>query len=142
MTTTAPMLSGQLPESYRRRLDQRLREERPDWDTAERLRRIEATVEFLRCCALPDAPRLSPSPLLDPIWHEMLMFTAEYREFCRSLGVDFIDHEPLLDDSAERPAVAETVAFMRSHGVSFEDTADLWLRKDLEPKCCSSHVRS
>ena len=36
---------------------------------------------------------LSPSSLIDQVWHEHILNTAKYREACTVLGV-FIDHDP------------------------------------------------
>ena len=36
---------------------------------------------------------LSPSALIDQVWHEHILHTVKYREACTSLGV-FIDHDP------------------------------------------------
>ena len=36
---------------------------------------------------------LSPSSLIDQVWHEHVLHTAKYREACTALGV-FIDHDP------------------------------------------------
>jgi hypothetical protein len=38
----------------------------------------------------------SPSKLIDPAWHEMLMFTRYYQEFYNFLG-KFIHHDPTPD---------------------------------------------
>lgn len=34
------------------------------------------------------------SPLVDILWHEMLMFTADYQQFCNSFCDHFIHHRP------------------------------------------------
>src|SRR3954463_5783550 len=36
---------------------------------------------------------VSPSPIIDKVWHEHLMFSKSYREFCQVLGKD-IQHVP------------------------------------------------
>merc|ERR1719233_624823 len=36
---------------------------------------------------------LSPSSLIDQVWHEHILHTSKYREACTALGV-FIDHDP------------------------------------------------
>jgi hypothetical protein len=36
---------------------------------------------------------VSPSERIDPAWHEMLMFTRWYQEFCAYIGT-FIHHDP------------------------------------------------
>merc|ERR1712112_705189 len=37
---------------------------------------------------------LSPSPLIDQVWHIHLLMPAHYLDCCRALGVDTIDHDP------------------------------------------------
>lgn len=36
----------------------------------------------------------SPSNLIDMAWHEMLLFTRFYKDFCTFLDTDFIHHDP------------------------------------------------
>jgi hypothetical protein len=67
----------------------------------------------------------------------MIMFTADYRQLCRSLGVAFIDHEPIAQGALEAPSVEETVTFMRKCGVR-PDPA-LWEAQG-PARCCSGHV--
>ncbi len=44
-----------------------------------------------------------PSVEIDDAWHEMILFTPFYHEFCRFLGTDYIHHDPTGDvpDGAE-----------------------------------------
>lgn len=126
----------ELPSGFAEKLEARLGTTLPDCGPAERQRRIAAALEFLSCCARPGAPALAPSPAVDAVWHEMIMFTAEYRELCHKMGVAFIDHEPL-GAEADGPTVSATVSFMRECG--FQPSADLW--NTTEPaNCCSGHV--
>lgn len=37
---------------------------------------------------------VAPSAEVDIAWHEMLMFTKDYQEFCKFLGTGFIHHVP------------------------------------------------
>jgi len=51
-----------------------------------------------------DPIRLSPSALIDQVWHIHILHTVSYREACSALGV-FIDHDPkaaLASDSMRR----------------------------------------
>jgi hypothetical protein len=130
-----PRLSSQ----YAAKLDRRLEELLPDCGRDERRRRIEGALDFLYCCSRPGAPSLAPTPKIDAVWHEMIMFTADYRALCRSLGVAFVDHEPLEPGAEDAPSVAQTVAFMRKCGISLAGSADLW-SEDEAAKCCSGHI--
>lgn len=37
---------------------------------------------------------ICPSHHVDMAWHEMLLFTRFYQEFCKFLGCEFIHHDP------------------------------------------------
>jgi hypothetical protein len=41
--------------------------------------------------------RLSPSPIVDEAWHQFILFTREYAEYCNSVAGRFIHHEPHID---------------------------------------------
>lgn len=45
--------------------------------------------------------------VLDPLWHEFLLDTRAYVQFCRRLGADIIHHVPNDDASGEPNALAE-----------------------------------
>ncbi|UVI29956.1 hypothetical protein [Paenibacillus spongiae] len=59
---------------------------------------------FLMCGVLRNVPMYSAK--VDDVWHEMLMFTWEYEQFCKSFSGTFIHHAPhapgAKPDSAER----------------------------------------
>jgi hypothetical protein len=48
--------------------------------------------KFMYLAATSDM-MVSPSPIIDKVWHEHLMFSKSYREFCQVLGKD-IQHVP------------------------------------------------
>jgi hypothetical protein len=51
-------------------------------------------VKFLLFCAFtPNC--LSPSLVVDELWHDFLIDTREYRKFCQTMTGRFIDHVPL-----------------------------------------------
>jgi hypothetical protein len=115
----------------------RLGETLPDCGRDERERRVQGALEFLHCCARPGAPSLAPSPAIDEVWHEMIIFTADYRELCHSMDVAFIDHEPLDGTEPNAPTVAATVTFMKRCGL--DPSPDLW-DSTATPRCCSGHI--
>jgi len=51
------------------------------------------------------AMKLSPSVIVDQVWHQHLLFTKNYRETCNMIGGQFLDHYPEnadQDNSGER----------------------------------------
>lgn len=128
-----------LPPGFEDKVRERLREASPalaeqEWDL-----RLKATLQFLHCFMEPDAPRLAPCVAVDAVWHKMIMHTADYRRFCESLGVPFIEHEPLAPGAVDAPPVARTVAFMQERGIWSDETAALWADA-ASPGCCGGHV--
>lgn len=41
-----------------------------------------------------DAQKVSPSPVIDQVWHAALLYTAEYAEFCEKEVGFFVHHRP------------------------------------------------
>jgi hypothetical protein len=65
------------------------------WDMRYALRAIEEYKRFLYLGMVSDF-YVTPPKAIDKVWHEHLLFTRAYREFCRDvLGRDF-DHAPEL----------------------------------------------
>ncbi len=44
---------------------------------------------------------VAPSARVDMAWHEMMLFTRFYKEFCEFLGGGFIHHDPTPPESVE-----------------------------------------
>lgn len=135
------MLTRRAPEplepEFRHRLDRSLAATWPGVDAAERDRRIRATVDFLRACAESPGLELAPAPIIDEVFHTMVLETAHYRAFCRGLGVAFIDHTPFPPDAPAPRSVAETIDHMRAAGHSLSGVEDLWPRSSAA-QCCGS----
>ncbi|MCM3126943.1 hypothetical protein ACFQ3J_04635 [Paenibacillus provencensis] len=53
---------------------------------------LELKRYFILCSVLKNVPMYSNDT--DVIWHEMLMFTRDYEDFCRKFTGDFIHHQP------------------------------------------------
>ena len=115
---------------------------------------FEETLRFLTMAATHPDERFAPSLAVDDGWHTFLLYTKAYRVFCRSLGRNFIDHEPNDLKETAKPAEGEahcgincrtgcdyvgetsprkfrgtmhTVGFMEANGIAFN--CDLWPRK-------------
>ena len=84
------------------------------WTTPFALRAINEYRKFVFLGVTSDLI-VTPSKVIDTVWHEHLLFTRAYREFCRDvLGRDF-DHHPEL-----MPIDAKTTVYSQQ----FEATLD------------------
>ena len=54
---------------------------------------FDDTKRFLYLCADSNVP-LSPTPAIDGCWHEFLLFTKDYADFCRQFFGVFLHHRP------------------------------------------------
>jgi hypothetical protein len=54
---------------------------------------------FLYDCTRAEAP-LSPAPDVDEGWHNFILFTKDYAEFCTRYFGHFIHHEPVVGVAA------------------------------------------
>lgn len=75
-------------------LVQSLSDKLPSVDIAELLEEYKKFLAIKVIAKDATAPiHLSPSALIDQVWHQHLLHTAQYRAACSALGV-FIDHDP------------------------------------------------
>ncbi|WDH80830.1 hypothetical protein [Paenibacillus urinalis] len=66
---------------------------------------LELKRYFILCSVLKNVPMYSNDT--DVIWHEMLMFTRDYEDFCRKFTGDFIHHQPHSVQPSEAERVSE-----------------------------------
>lgn len=100
-----------------------------DWKRGFALRAIHEYKKFVYL-GIVSENSVTPPKVIDQVWHEHLLFTRAYRDFCRDvLGRDF-DHNPELVPSKSQNAVFErqfTATLERYH---FEfgkvPPADIW----------------
>lgn len=74
---------------------------------------FDEMVRYLELCSA-SATALAPSRKVDRAWHEFLLFTREYREFCEARFGRFVDHDPYEapdPDAYKRAYVAYTARF-------------------------------
>lgn len=120
------------------KVDIRLKETFPDLGLDERKRRVGATLNFLNLVASNPGRRFAPSRAVDDVWHEMVVHTADYREFCAAQFDGFIDHTPFTTPGPGDPTADATIDAFASAGVSLSDHSDLWVRGEVA-KCCGGH---
>ncbi|SEB44313.1 hypothetical protein SAMN04489727_1791 [Amycolatopsis tolypomycina] len=108
--------------------------ERPDAAVRWAERVLDQALAFLVLCADGQNGPYAPSALVDIGWHNFLMYTAEYAEFCARHAGRFIHHRPNDDEAgSEVPLVAHTAASMRALGLVVDD--ELWPSEALGEKC-------
>jgi hypothetical protein len=60
---------------------------------------VQDMLMFLFLCGTSPEP-CAPSQMIDVAWHNFILFTREYREFCQHYFDRFIDHTPNEPDAA------------------------------------------
>jgi len=73
---------------------------------------------FLMCALLRNVPMYSARA--DEVWHEMLMFTREYEQFCQGFCGSLIHHAP--HGKGEQPSAGDRAWFEWVYGELFEES--------------------
>jgi hypothetical protein len=87
------------------RLERKMADEWPFWDAPRFARALERYLRWLALVKATDALgiALAPTVEIDTVWHQHILDTAFYREFCATaLGIGFVDHDPYLGQPDER----------------------------------------
>jgi len=71
---------------------QRVQKKHPDWSRSKVVELIREYKNFLYVCARDESESV-PSAEVDEIWHEHILFTKEYEDWCNFLGRK-IHHNP------------------------------------------------
>ncbi len=81
--------------AYARHLDARLAMRRPELDAAQRARVLAGLVDYFHLCNQAGRRMVSmPSQAVDDAWHEFILFTRQYDQFCRKAFGRFLHHTP------------------------------------------------
>lgn len=94
-------------------------------ELAERI--LDQALGFLKLAAEQPGGHYSPSPLVDIGWHTFILYTREYRDFCRRLtNGRFIHHEPTDEEGVENLSSGPmgTMQAMREAGIVVDEP--LW----------------
>ncbi len=101
---------------------------------------ITDTISFLTVCATDPHEQFRPSKLVDLGWHQFILNTHDYADFCDRVAGRFIHHVPEEFLAPERRATADvlapTVEAIKSAGLPFHD--ELWLTG--EGRCSQCHA--
>jgi hypothetical protein len=74
------------------------------WSRSFALRAIEEYKKFVYLGNI-GVPNVTPSRVIDKVWHEHILFSRAYREFCRDVIQRDFDHNPELVPMAEQSDV-------------------------------------
>ena len=94
----------------------------------------EAFVEFKKFILLKiltDVPISMVSRKVDEVWHQFILFTREYHEFCNSVAGDYLHHSPntsftrMSPDSRLNFVIAYRQLFGQLHPIWLERSADI-----------------
>nr|VFJ87355.1 MAG: hypothetical protein BECKLFY1418A_GA0070994_100177 [Candidatus Kentron sp. LFY] len=53
--------------------------------------------KYLKLIRLSNGPLAIPSSRVDDIWHAFILFTPQYRKFCKKVYGHYIEHQPNTD---------------------------------------------
>ncbi|MCS7479166.1 glycine-rich domain-containing protein [Umezawaea endophytica] len=129
-TLTSPAAETLISTDLHSRLTRQLITEHDGMTGDEATRIVDQAVAFLKTCIDNPGKHLRPSRKVDLGWHQFILNTVDYAEFCRREAGYFIHHVP---DESTSPrggsaettrALAPTVEAMRASG--FEVDAELW----------------
>jgi hypothetical protein len=118
------------------------KEENISLDTA--LKHFEECKKFLFLCSISEIP-LSPSERIDKIWHEFIMFTKDYNNFCIEVLGAFIHHVPdTVHDEATRKNNKKSFEYARTLAIATFEEIDpyMWCfdSSEIEAADCTSCI--
>ncbi|MFI0464340.1 MULTISPECIES: glycine-rich domain-containing protein [Saccharopolyspora] len=122
-----------IPDDLFFRLVERIVREHAEIDREMAERIVDQTLAFLSACARNRGEPLAPSPMVDHGWHEFLMYTREYAEFCQRVAGRFLHHVP--EDTAAMVSEADPIEVRRRTVEAIEQTGflvdrELWFAED------------
>ena len=91
---------------------------------AEGEKALSETIKFLILAAANTQGQLTPAARVDLVWHEFILFTRTYLEFCEAYLGKVIHHEPNSDHEVNSQQYSLTLARYRKR--FGEPPADYW----------------
>jgi hypothetical protein len=80
---------------YRKFLDQRLAARRPELSSEQREQVFRGLRDYFHLCNTAGQRMVAmPSQVVDDAWHEFILFTRQYDQFCRNAFGRFLHHTP------------------------------------------------
>lgn len=105
-------------------------------NTADALQALTEVIKFLSLAAENDRGMLTPSRRVDLAWHEFILYTRSYTEFCATHFGRLIHHEPGGEPETNRHQYQRTLELYRArYGMPDEVW---WNRSDVTAAACGS----
>lgn len=82
--------------------------------SAEALRSVTEVAKFLSLCAASNET-LTPSKLVDDVWHEMILFTRSYQSICTRYLGRFVHHQPSNNSEQEENQYLKTLSLYQKY---------------------------
>lgn len=80
---------------YRQTLDRRLAARRPELTEVQRGEVFSALIDYFAICNTAGRRLVAmPSQVVDDAWHEFILFTRQYDQYCRKAFGRFLHHTP------------------------------------------------
>lgn len=89
-------------------------EQIPGYENLDPIKAIEEVVKFLMLIG-HNKKRLSPSLMVDLAWHEFVLCTKYYADFCQSQFGRFIHHTPGGDEGVNQQQFKKTIQLYILH---------------------------
>jgi hypothetical protein len=117
------------PHLFDRLVSRIVTDEKLDRALAQRV--VDQALAFLAACAdSSNREPLAPSELVDLGWHTFILYTRDYREFCRRIAGRFIDHAPTDEHDPAASGEAAHATLLRTtraiEKAGFTLDAELW----------------
>jgi len=65
-----------------------------------------------------------PSKLVDEVWHQFILFTKDYHNFCNYVFGEYIHHQPTT--ASRQPSRKSIQQFYRSYRAQFGEPPSIW----------------
>jgi hypothetical protein len=56
---------------------------------------LDAYCRFMAMCSASGRPHIAVSRQVDPLWHNHILHTKDYAEFCETFAGQFLHHQPV-----------------------------------------------
>jgi len=88
---------------------------------------VEAFTEFKKYVALTQISRIKigmTSEKIDEVWHQFILFTPQYHEFCKEFLGGYLHHVPETSTTKGNPKGG--MNFVRAYQETFGELPDIW----------------
>lgn len=121
-----------VPADVRTEIESRL-VENDNLDASEAKLALDNSLIFLTALAENPGIRLSPSESVDLAWHHLILFTADYAEYCEDIAGRFLHHRPTRKgERRDELALSASATFDFLVDKGFEPDASVWVTKSTD----------